>query len=505
MDVFVARQTIFDRNRKEYGYELLFRSTGESTSFDGTDAAAATTGVLANSLLSVGLDHLLDGKKAFVNFDRTLLLGGLHEILPPEILVIEVLETVVPDADVLAACRQLGEQGYSIALDDFVPGPQTDPFTPLAKIIKVDVRSTSKPEQQRLIEAYKPRGIALLAEKVETVEEYEWARSAGYELFQGHFFARPVIVRGRQIPSVKLACLKLLSMMQEPDLDFQKLEKLVSADVSLAFKLLRFANSAMYARSGTVHSIDHALVLVGEEGVRRWVALATVPVMAKDKPHALVIQSLVRARFSERLAQMAGIAKHELGFLMGLFSLLDALIDLPIEEALRQVNVVPEIESAILGSSGSQDRFRRILDLVIRYEAADWDAVKESAAGLGLQPAAITEAYSHSTLWAQQSLTSTSRREERKRARHAASGRLRILWQDSEGRERTADAMLMNVSTHGLQLQVLDRIPPASYIICNDARLGISGRGAVRYCNYSKGKYLIGIEFSGGTGWKKFK
>ncbi|MFZ3343056.1 MAG: HDOD domain-containing protein [Terriglobales bacterium] len=502
MDVFVARQTIFDRNRKVYGYELLFRASAESTSFDGVDGAMATTRVLANSLLSVGLDHLLDGKKAFINFDRTLLVGGLHEMLPPEMLVVEVLESVVPDEEVLAACRNLEQRGYRIALDDFVRGPQTEPLIPFATIVKLDMRATSREEQQRLIGLHKPKGILMLAEKVETVEEYDWAHAAGYDFFQGYFFTRPVLVRGRQIPSVKLTSLKLLAMMQNSDLDFGELEKLISADVSLAFKLLRFANSALFTRSAEVRSIDHALALIGESGVRHWVALATLPVMAKDKPHELIVQSLVRARLCERLAQLSGMAQQEFAFLMGLFSLLDALIDLPIADALAQVKIVPQIEHAILGTSDANDRFRLVLELVRRYEAADWDAVGEYAAKLRIEEAALTQAYTGSALWAQQSLTATSGKEARKRVRHAASGSLRILWEDSEGKERVMNARLVNVSTHGLQLQVSEKIPARTSVSCNDAKRGISGRGSVRYCNYSKGSYVVGVEFSAGTGFR---
>ncbi len=203
MEVFVARQAIFDRNRQLHAYELLYRSDAARNEFDGTDAAAATRQVISSTLLSIGFENILCGKKAFLNFDHRLLSDGMHMSLPKQAIVIEILESVQPTADLIALCRSIYEQGYSIALDDFVSQPQFEPLTHIAKLIKVDFRATPKEEQRRLIRTYQPRGIAMLAEKVETHQEFEWARQAGYDLFQGYFFARPVIVSGRQIPEFR--------------------------------------------------------------------------------------------------------------------------------------------------------------------------------------------------------------------------------------------------------------------------------------------------------------
>src|SRR5580698_4623560 len=195
MDVFVARQPIFDRSRELYAYELLFRSDDVDNRFDGTEAGSATTQVIANSLLTIGLENVAGGKKAFLNFDDKLLLGGLHTMLPREEVVLEILESVGPSDELIAACYDLNRQGYTFALDDFVGGQRLEPLTQIAKIIKVDMRATSKPDQERLLETYRPRGITMLAEKVETPEEFEWAKNAGYDYFQGYFFARPAVLR----------------------------------------------------------------------------------------------------------------------------------------------------------------------------------------------------------------------------------------------------------------------------------------------------------------------
>jgi c-di-GMP-related signal transduction protein len=503
MEVFVARQAIFDRENQVYAYELLYRSDEITNQFDGTEPASATAQVVANSLLSVGVENMLSGKKAFVNFDRTLLIGGFQAILPPDSLVIEILETVEPDSDVLDACGKLTREGYSIALDDFVADARGEAFTRFANMIKVDMRTTPRPEQERLISTYHPRGIAMIAEKVETREEFEWAQNAGYQFFQGFFFAQPVVVRGRHIPAAKLACLRLLSEMQSSDMDFERVEKVISEDVALSFKLLRYANSALFARKTEIHTIHHGLVMLGEPGIRQWAALAALPVLAKDKPSELIIHSLMRARFCDRLSQLAGVSIHELGFLMGLFSLLDALLDLPLAEALMQVNLAPELQGALLGTAGSDDVFRNVFDLVGRYEAADWDAVVKLAAHLNVRGSEVAEAYAASALWVQQSLRVTSRVfEARKEVRHARTGALRVLWADSTGHEKVSNAQLKNISANGAQLQVNEQIPVRTSVSCNDAKLGITGRGSVRYCKFANGKYLIGLEFTGGSGWR---
>jgi len=503
MDVFVARQPIFDRQRQLYAYELLYRSNSYQNSFDGIDSAAATTRLMANSLLAIGLENLLCGKKAFINFDRRLLIGGLHSVLPPEMLVIEILESVAPDAEVLVACQKLCEQGYALALDDFVPDGRREPLARLAKLIKVDLRATSRPDQVSLLRTYRPMGIAMVAEKVETQEEFEWAMAAGYQYFQGYFFARPAILSGRKIAPAKVLCLRLLAEVQQTEPDFARLEKLISSDVSLSYSLLLYVNSALFAAAAEITSIGRAIVALGQEGLRHWAVLAALPVMARDKPGELVTLSLVRARFCEHMASLVRIAQPSLAFLMGLFSLLEAIIDLPVREALTKVHAAPAITGALTGTAPPGDPYLNVYRMVCHYEAGDWDAVTALGAKSDVITTQVAEAYADSTLWAQRALYATVRRtNSRRHVRHPATGQLRILWDEGAGQERVVSARLMNVSVEGLQLLITEKMPIPSYISCHDPKLGISGRGRVRYCNYVKGKYLIGVEFRGGTGWR---
>jgi len=500
MDVFVARQPIFDRRRNLYGYRLLYRPTDCRDAADVAGDSTTAIQVLANTLLAIGIENLVCGKRAFIEFDRSLLLGGLHLVLPPEILVVELLESVEPDADVLAACRELHEQGYACAV---AADPQRDPLVRLATLVKVDLRTTSRRDQERLLRTYRALGIALLAEKVETPEEFEWTVGAGYDYFEGFFFARPVTVRGRRIPTAKLTCLRLLAEVQRIEANFELLHTLISRDVWLSYCLLLYVNSALFSHTTEIRTIQHAITVLGEEGVRHWAVLAALPVMARDKPGELVTLSLVRARFCECVADLARVSPPNLGFLLGLFSLLDSLTDLPIGEALAKVHSAPAITAALTGTAPPGDPHLAVYQMACRYEVGDWDGVTALAEALDLKASQIVTVYAESTFWAQQALHATFRKiNTRRHVRQTVTGEIRILWEDRPEAEGVIiAAKLMNVSVEGLQLLISEKLPVPTYIRCHDPKLGVSGRGKVRYCNYVKGKYLIGVEFRGGSGW----
>lgn len=404
MDVLVARQAIFDRERRVYGYELLFRSDAEANEFDGTEGGLATRHVLANSLLVIGLENLVGTKKAFINFGRVPLIQGWHASLPRASTVIEVLETVEPDDEVLEACRKLRQQGYRIALDDFVFRPGCEPLLDIADLVKIEIQSMSWPEHERMVRSSKARGLQMLAEKVETHEDFESARKAGYDYFQGYFFARPVVVRGRQIPAAKVHCLRLLEEAQRQELDFDRLEMLILEDVSLSYQLLRYVNSPLFALTSNVRSIRQALLFFGEAELRKWIALATLNRTAEDKPSELIRHSLVRARFCESVARMAQKGLEQAAFLTGLFSLLDALIDRPLEETLAAMCLAPEIAAVLSGQAAESTPLAGVYQLARCYEVADWQRVEEIARQLGVPVARLGEEYCSAVGWAGQVL-----------------------------------------------------------------------------------------------------
>jgi EAL and modified HD-GYP domain-containing signal transduction protein len=408
MDAFVARQAIFDREKGVFGYELLFRSCAIN-SFDFSDETMATSQVISTSLLTIGLDRLLSGRRAFINFGRNLLVQELTSVLPKELIVIEVLESVEADREVLDACRDLKSKGYLIALDDFACDGRCEPLSQYADIIKIDYRTTSREEQQKMIRRYSPMGIKMLAEKLETDEEYEWARTAGYHYFQGYFFARPTVLRVKQIPSSKVNALRLLQELQKPELNYNKIESLIRQDVSFSYKLLRYVNSAAFSFRNPIASIKQALMMLGDEEIRRWTTLVALPGMAQDKTGEVVTHALVRARFCELLGKSANQSAGDGdAFLMGMFSLLDAMIDRPLVEIVVELNLRQDMQEALLRTAKCNTVLGSLLRLVKGYEEADWEKVQIEAESLKLSSSDIARYYLETLDWVDALLATTA-------------------------------------------------------------------------------------------------
>ena len=403
MEVFVARQPIFDRKRKVWAYELLYRSGANATQCEGVEATSATRQVISNGMLSIGWDKLLRGKHACINFGREMLLQDVYSSLPRQQTVIELTEDIEPDAEVVDAVRAIRAQGYRIALDDFQPSPRMAPFIELATMIKVEM-CTPKPQQEVMLQEFHAKGIHMLSEKVETDADYRWALRAGYDFFQGHFFARPSVMQGTQIPAVKMHCLRLIQEAHRPELDFNRLSSLISQDVSFSYKLLRYANSARFGRQSKIHSIRRALVVLGEYGIRKWVAIAALHTIADEKPGELITQSLVRGRFCELLALAIGQGIEDQAFLVGLFSMLDALLDRPLGEAIQDLGLAPALESVLHGQAPEDSVLNRIYKIVRCYELADWDEVERLAGHLTLPSELVSAAYREALPWADEML-----------------------------------------------------------------------------------------------------
>jgi EAL and modified HD-GYP domain-containing signal transduction protein len=517
MDVFVARQPIFDRQSQVHAYELLYRAHAGCDQYTGTDEDSTTLEVIAGSLLTIGLNSIAAGKKVFINFGRNLLVDGLISMLPKERVVIEVLETIEPDDEVLKSCRKLRNLGYTIVLDDFEWHPRFEELIEVAHMMKIDMRLTSREEQQRLVTTYRPRGIEMLAEKVETREEYEWAASIGYDYFQGYFFARPAIISGTEIQPVVATCLQLLRQLQSPEMDFKKLEAVIAKDVALTYKLFRYVNSVLFAHRGNIDSIRRALMELGEDGIRRWVTIASLPRLAKNKPEELVACALVRARFSENLARLSGDPGYPSAYLTGLFSMLDALLDRPLEQALDEVGLEPQLNCVLLGKAPADQSLVKIHALARAYEAGEWEETRKLALGLGLTDEIVGGAYVDATAWTDEILRGhqpspaaapakaesvVPKRERRRHRRDTIGGAIAVLWGTSSQEERVTQAHLSDVSAFGAKFMMAARIPPGSWLMFNHHKAGISGRGTVRYCRMIKSSYEVGVEFAGGTGWK---
>lgn len=400
MDSFVARQAIFDRDLNVWRYELLFRS-GFSDQYDAQDGDSATVSVIANSLFEPGFEKLLHGRKATVNFDRSLLVSELCRDLPlPPDTVIEVLETVEPDDEVLAACRSLRERGYLIALDDYTGDLRLDPLLDVADLLKIDVLAIPPGLQLDILQRARARGILTIAEKVETREEWERARDAGYDYFQGFFFAEPVVLAAQQIPATTHSALSLIREMQAPDLDFGRVEELIKREVGFSHRLLRYLNSPIFHFPSPVSSIRQALVLLGEREIRRWVTLASFSRLGSGKPLELVTQSMVRGRFCEMVGRESGLPPNVDAFLLGVFSLLPALLDRPMAQLLDELALAPELSAPLRGSAPPDDRLAEILRLARAWESGDWEAVRSITAALEISTVAVGQAYIEAVYWA---------------------------------------------------------------------------------------------------------
>ena len=373
-EAFIGRQAILDQKKNVYAYEILFRS-GLKNAFDPSlDGNVATQSVMVNTMLDFGMKKLVSDKKAFINFTEKNLLNRAPQLLPADSIVVEILETVQPTPAILEAVQELKDEGYKIALDDFVLLPGYEPLIDMADIIKVDFRITEDPEERKHLREILPGHVRLLAEKIETEEEFHQALEYGYVLFQGYFFCKPVVLHKKKLTSNALSQIRLLKEVNRQDFDFSAIINVISSDTNLVHKLLTYINSVGIGLTYHISNLRQAAVLLGSGGMRRWVTLISLQTFSEDKPPELFTISLLRAKFCELIAHE--IKRPDLtpdtGFLLGMFSLLDVLLSQPMEEVLKEVGLSSELNAALLGEDNI---LRHVLDLVIAYEQGDWDKV----------------------------------------------------------------------------------------------------------------------------------
>ena len=399
MDVYVGRQPILNRKQDVVGFELLFRSS-QINSCDQTDAVVATAHVIVTAVLSIGLEKLLAGRPAFINFDRTLLLGDWTTLLPPDKGVIEILETVPPDQEVLAACQRLRGQGYALALDDCLDDDRTAAFAPFVDILKVDFQQLSTASQACIIDRYRKFDLKLLAEKVETGQEFERAVQLGYHYFQGYFFERPTILKSQRIPPSQLSCLRLVKQVQKPELDFNAIEDLIRQDISFSHALFKYLHSAQFSRGHRIESIRQGLLLLGADEIRKWVWMASLSSLGQSGPPVLIPQVLLRGRFCAYIAQSSNLLIGDADpFLLGMFSLLGAVLQRPLDEVLDDLDIAPNLRRALLGPVNHANPLSLVVHIAKSYEAARWDEVGACLEGTGLVADELSKGYLEALSW----------------------------------------------------------------------------------------------------------
>jgi EAL and modified HD-GYP domain-containing signal transduction protein len=396
---YVARQPILDIRGRVHAYELLFRA-GPETAFRG-DGDMATRTMLDNTVM-FGMEKLTGGLPAFVNCTREALTEDLVHVLPPDMTVLEILETLEPTPELVDACSKLKAAGFRLALDDFIWHEKFEPLVKLADYIKVDFSLSGPTERKRLLKRLSGMKLVLLAEKVETPQEYRQACDEGFTLFQGYYFCRPTLLENRKVPANKLSQLEILQMLRSDNIDFRQLTQLVKRDASLTYRLLRLVNSPMCAMRHEVKSIQSALLAVGEESFRRIATLAITSELNGNQPHEILRMAFVRARFCELAAERCGIDATE-QYLMGLVSLLPAMLQIPMGELTPALPLRKEIRQAL---DGAQNAERELLAWVECHERADWRACDEVAETYGLRQDALMRCYEDAMVWAEDALKS---------------------------------------------------------------------------------------------------
>jgi EAL and modified HD-GYP domain-containing signal transduction protein len=396
MKIFIARQPIFDSEKKVFAYEILYRSDEINRAYIA-DEGYATLKVIANSLL-IGLQKLTAGKRAFINFNRKLLLGKIPMLFPRDMLGVEILESVEPDKHIIRVCEQIKRAGYPIILDDLILKEEYAPLIQLADIIKIDFKTTSASERENIIKELAPQSAILMAEKVETGEQYDEALKLGCKYFQGFFFRKPDLVTRKDMPGYKLNYLSILKKIHQPFPNFEEIEEVIKRDVSLTYKLLRFINSASYGFKVTIRSIHHALILLGKREVKKWLTIIVMSGIGRSKPTELMNTVIVRARFCELIAEEFGLTSEPSDFfLVGMFSLMEAFIDQPIAEIIEELPLEEDVKHALIGTDSP---FTPTLKLVEMFEKADWERFTQLADQMALDGSKVAVLYVEAVEWA---------------------------------------------------------------------------------------------------------
>lgn len=398
MYAYVARQAIFDKNKNVYAYELLFRNGKENCYPEFVKPDEATSKLLANSHLNLGLDDITGGKPSFINFYEDTLLYKFPTSLDSNNVVIEVLETIPISEKLLEACKHIKSLGYTLALDDHDFDPKWDIFLPHVDIIKVDVLESSYETIAKHVPKFLNAGVKLVAEKIETLEEFDRYEKLGFDYFQGYFFAKPEVLEKKSLPSTKVSMVELMSISSQVDFDFDKINDVVERDVTLSYMLLRFINNPMVNKRYKISSLRHALNFMGEVEIKKFIALIALANLNDNKAPELVNLSLVRAKFCELISKAKNESENPpKGFLVGLFSLLDALLDQTMDEVLERLPVMDEIKDALTDKESS---LRDYLILARAFEQADWRTIKRVAKPLELKQKQLHLYYNNALVWA---------------------------------------------------------------------------------------------------------
>lgn len=393
-DLFIGRQPIFDVDLNVYAYELLFRSSEDQAGAGVVDGNNATSQVMLNAFFDIGLNNLVGDNKAFINLTQYFLEDANRISFPPGQVVLEVLEDVVPNELVIETLTTLKSMGHTIALDDFELSEHLKPMVCLADIVKIDVMSLNREEIELHVKELRGFNLKLLAEKVETYQEFEYLKDLGFDYYQGYFFAKPTIVKGKGLKLNQTSILQLIAKVNSPTIEIEELSDIISMDVSLSHKVMKFVNSSASGIKVEVNSIQQAVSLLGLNTIKNWVSIAVLAT-AEDKPNELSTLAMVRAKACLELAKASGQPKSETFFTVGLFSTLDAMMDQPLSVLLADLPLADDLKKGLLEKSGV---YGEVINCVIAMERNDLNNISFQK----LDIESMSEIYLGTLLWADQ-------------------------------------------------------------------------------------------------------
>lgn len=389
-DAFVGRQPIFDENMNVYAYELLFRNEQrlDALVVDGNEAS---TQVMLNTFTEFGLDSIVGKHLAFINLTEDLITNEILQLLPCDRVVLEILEDVLVNEVIIDAIRQLSAQGYLIALDDFVYDQSWQPLVEIADIIKLDVLNIAECEIKKQVDFLRPYKARLLAEKIETIEQFDFLKSLGFDYYQGYFLSKPTVVEGKRTPTNKLSILQLLAKLTQPSPVHSEVEKLITQDVNLSYKILRFINASCFALPRKIVSINEAVLYLGLDNIRRFSSMLAMSGFS-DQPHEVLLAALVRGRMCELLAAEVSYDDTETYFTLGLLSTLDVMLSMSIEQVVAELPLEEELNQALLNGVGAMGA---ALSCTLAYEQQRWESVSFA----DLSEVTITNIYFRAVQW----------------------------------------------------------------------------------------------------------
>ncbi len=399
MEVFVARQPIFDQNRLVHAYELLYR-TGEQNFFDGSISSnMATSILLMNSYYSFGIDNLIGSHKAFINFSKALIENDIPHLLNEQNVVIELLEDIKPDPFFIQKVKNLKEKGYTIALDDFVESYPYVELIELSDIIKVDFLLNTREQIKSICSTWKKKGKLLLAEKVETNEEFLWAKGLGFDYFQGYFFSKPSVMKSKTLTDSAYQYIRLMEKLNKPEPDYKEIASIIEVDVSLTYKLLKLVNSR-FALVSNISSIQHALAILGITAFRKWVSLAMIQSKATSSASELAKISLIRSHFMEGIAKASDLKKYASEIsLIGILSVVDVLLESPMEEIVKNLPLSETIKDTLLGKDS---QYSCVYGIVKQYEMGNFTDILGCCTLIKFDSNKLPQIYLESVKWSEE-------------------------------------------------------------------------------------------------------